>query len=111
MDLDVKAISAIMKAGRDSGVSELEFGGLKLKFHPHDSEYQTIPGPASPRLSAKRRDTIEKENETQNLEENEAKVREDFISHLRIADPLAYEELLAKGELTNAGQEPERPQA
>ncbi len=103
IEFTAKDICAIMREAHRLGVARLEMGNLKVEFG--DSLGQAIPAP--PRRQARRADMqqIEK-NEAQAIAEVEQKVREDEMANLILEDPLAYERLVANGELDDVESEP-----
>ncbi len=106
-ELSVKEICEIIKTGSKSGLAELEYLGLKVKFRTDVEHDPASPGESGLRLTKNQAQLLTQENESANLSDNEAKTREEQLSFLRLADPEAYEELIARGELENAREKSE----
>jgi hypothetical protein len=111
MPLDVKQICDIIKLGSKLGLARLEYEGLKLEFRADDDPQAPVQGQRGPKLTKKQAAALQQENEASALADQEFKTREEQLAHLLIADPVAYEELIARGELEHAGEKSERPQA
>lgn len=85
-EFTAKDISLIVKSCKDSGVSSLEVGGLKLSFEGEHTE--SLDEHISQEL------IIPEGNQTQLLEKNieeDADLRELELQNLMISDPMAYE--------------------
>jgi hypothetical protein len=97
MALDVDGICRILKVCHDSGVTELTFAGLKVKFHLDKIVTEEMVTPASPE--------VVRTFEAEAIAQAETKIRNDQLANLPLEDPLKFEELLAQGELLDAGTE------
>ncbi|MFA9263201.1 MAG: hypothetical protein ACEQSB_07770 [Undibacterium sp.] len=94
MALDVESVCRILKTCHESGVSELTFAGLKVKFG--------VPATASEEMLAPVSPVVAHEIEAEAIAQAESRIREDQLANLPLENPLAFEELLAQGELTDA---------
>lgn len=80
----------LIEAAKAAGVSELEAGGVKLKFGP--TEVKKVAPPI-----------IEQDPEeaAKTLAEHELQLKQDQLERLRLEDPYEYEQLIHQDELTN----------
>lgn len=99
-------IVSIIEVSGKSGVSELKFGGLHVKFgKPSDDTQQTQAlrveqhplNPPDTEISATQRQVAQEA-----LEADELDLRYQQIADLMIEDPLRAEELLRDGQLEEA---------
>jgi restriction endonuclease Mrr len=98
-DFSVAEIQAILKTCKDSGVGQLQIGTFKVSFLPAEPKTPEAATPTPEQIRAA------KEYEAQVFEEHEKRIREEQLSNLRLSDPEAYEDLVNRGELTDAGKE------
>ena len=77
----------------DRGVTEFKFGDLYLRF-----DLTFSPTKKAPVASIKKVESINENS----LLNSEVDLREDQAQQLLIEDPVAYEKLLAQGDLENA---------
>ncbi len=83
MDMTSTDIIEVMKACRDLGVRHFEGNGLKLEFGP-SADAKPVLGEADPAQSERI------------LSEVELRIKQEQLENLKIEDPFAYEELIAK---------------
>lgn len=101
MGYSVNELCEIIKTCRKYGVADVQIADLKLQFASHDPQ---SPEARPVRLTKEQKakaEAIEREN----FEDNEARIREEQLEYLKLSDPLAYEELIARGELGDVGEE------
>lgn len=99
----VAELCEIIASCRKNGVWELKVPGVSLVFGEKAAEN----GHPKPRRSPKEAEKAKKLEEEAFLDQ-EAKTREEYLAHMRLADPLAYEELISQGELEHAGEKSEQ---
>lgn len=97
-DLTVEGICQVIRACKESGVWHFQFGQLNIEFRHtevHASELDTAPQektvslpPASP------------EEEKKSFLRQEMEAKAESLAQKIIEDPLGYEELLMRGELS-----------
>lgn len=102
----VAEICEIIASCRKNGVVTLKLPQIELDFGV------SLPseGAPAPKLTKKQAATA-KANEEAALRANEFKTRMDQLEYLRLADPVEYEALVARGELEHAGEKSERTNA
>jgi hypothetical protein len=88
-----EVVSIINECGA-SGVSELKFGDLYVKFSTKAASNIPDPLPTVTEITES-----QKKNESRSLENDELNFREDQLANALLENPLLAEELLIKGEL------------
>jgi hypothetical protein len=95
--LSSEEVCSIIKACGESHITELKFRGLELRRDP------------APVLQLANTYPVTEITETQHnkqtansIETEEIRLKADQIRELQISDPLAYEQMLARGELEDA---------
>lgn len=101
-DFTFAEIAAILKSCRENGVAQLKVGNFSASFLPPEPK-----APEAATLTPEQQAEAER-LEREALEENEKRLREDQLANLRLSDPEAYEELVNRGELIDAGKESDR---
>lgn len=71
-----------------------------MSFAPKSALQQEKPILRSPEEAE-----IAQKNEDESMKSHEFQTRQEQLEYLRLADPLAYENLVAKGELEHAREE------
>lgn len=106
--LSTNDVCQIIEASAKAGVTELKFGGLHVRFGKtvEQKELGASPSPVqhAPQ-SYSVADLTEEQHQTQSrqsLEDEEIKTREERLARLLVEDPMAYEQMLRDGELTDA---------
>lgn len=100
-ELKTTEVCLILEACAKSGVSELRFGTLTVRFHrPVEQIVQYAPVIAPAQVSADQAKAAK-----ESLEYDSLVTREDQIAELMITDPAEAEQLIKDGEL----EEDERP--
>lgn len=102
MDYSIKELCAIIKQCKAGGVTHFELKDLKLEFRAETPEKRDALPPTPEQLKAA------KEYESEIFLEHEKRIRTEELSQLRLSDPEAYEDLVARGELENVGEESPR---
>lgn len=97
-NFSVDQIKDILKSCRDSGVTQLKIGTFSVQFSPPEPKTLEAATLTPAQIAAARA----YENEV--FLENEKRVREEELSHLRLTDPEMYEELQNRGELEDVGE-------
>jgi hypothetical protein len=94
-------IKAIIKACRESGVTQLQIGTFKAQFSP--------PEPKTPVAALPTHEQVElaKDYENEAFREAERRLKLEDLAQLRLTDPVMYEELQARGELEHVREESE----
>jgi hypothetical protein len=103
--LDTDGICSIIEACSRAGVAELKFGSLHVSFLPKLEQAQRVvwESASAPSSSdAAHSDAIQKTNDEERLMFDEKALREQQLDEMMITDPLAYEELIASGELEDS---------
>jgi hypothetical protein len=95
--LSIQEIRAILDLCRRKGVLRLSCQGLSVELCQWDDKQHLHP---RPRLEAK---AAQKD-----LVDQERSARREELDHMMIEQPLAYEELVASGELERNAEEPDR---
>ena len=80
-----KDISTIIKSCKDSGVTSLECGGLKLSFDPVDPDPMQVGLQLAPALEGNEKELLERQVEDDN------ELRDLELQNLMIDDPVGYE--------------------
>lgn len=98
---NVEQVCAIISKCAESGVTELKFGDLHVSFQPKSEQTTQAATWARP---AHHSDTeiseeLLRQTDKERLEQDERRFREEQLAEMMLTDPLAYEELLASGEL------------
>lgn len=101
----VEEIRAIIKECRESGVASLKAGNLDVSFLPPEPKI-----PEAVTLSPEQQKQADADQREVFLA-NEVRLREETLANLRLTDPEAYEDLVTRGELVNAGEKPDRANA
>lgn len=101
--LTPEGLCSILRACRESQVSELKFGPLHVKFGPPvDPEpVKPTPAPATATEIADTQKNIAKES----LAQDEAKLRETQLALAFIENPMLAEQMLMDGELEPHGDD------
>lgn len=106
--LSTAQVCSILKASAKAGVSELKFGNLHVKFgRPAETPTQDYLEQRfvqqNPAIAPVVNLTEEQHKQLAklSLEDDELHTREDQLARALVEDPMLYEELLAKGELTD----------
>lgn len=106
--LNAEDICKILRASRESGVYTLKCGPLEVHFGPApitiaDDAYfhGAAPTPAAEDLG--KITQAQKQAEEASLEEEGIRATEERLANLIVEDPLAFEEMLASGELEPKG--------
>ena len=92
-DIKPSELVKILKSTKNLGLMELTYKGLSLKFFDYSPKDQ----PAYREVSLDQALI----NDTRQMEFNELDAKEDSIENMMIADPSAYEELIAQDELVD----------
>jgi hypothetical protein len=95
-EFSIEEVCAIIKSCRESGVGRLQIGTFAVSF---------LPEPEKPAAVTPEQIELAKKYEAEAFKDHERRIREEELSHLRISDPEAYEELVNRGELEHAGEE------
>lgn len=103
--LNAEDICKILKAAKESGVFELKCGPLEARFGAPLLEpaitHGAAPTPAAEDLG--KITQAQKQAEEASLEEEGIRATEERLANLIVEDPLAFEEMLANGELEPKG--------
>ena len=94
--LSIREIRDILKLCRREGVERLAVPGLKVSFGPADDRVKLR---ARPRKSGR--------IAQQDLVDQERSARRDQLDHMMVEEPMAYEELMATGDLERRAKEPD----
>lgn len=99
-EMNAKDVCAIVKACGESGVTEITFGPLTIRFAPKPSvgEQQEAIPQAEHFIEVQNR--IQTEQEAQDdLLHQELEIKRERLAMALIEDPVEFEKLLAAGEL------------
>jgi hypothetical protein len=88
-------ICNLIKTCSVSGVLELNYGELHIKFASKDIEAPSEPAIAGRKSDATKSTVIEQDS----IEQDELKTKQDQLDLMLIEDPAEYERLLIAGEL------------
>lgn len=95
--MEIKQLCALIRACGESGVSELSFDTLHVKFGPkHTPATKREDDVTAPSVA----DPVQ---ESQDLLKETLMLREDDLAMKLITDPAEYERLLVAGELDGEG--------
>ena len=99
-----KDISVIIKACKDSGVSSLDCGGLKLSFHAEESAAE--PEPIQGQFFNGGSDEVDHKKLSEMRADENQELQDLELQNLMISDPVAFEQHMRHDE----GEQYERPQ-
>lgn len=107
--LNAEDICKILRTAKESGVELFECGPLSVHFGARESAppSEAAPGAEPPKsaLPLEELHRVQQQVEETSLLEEEITTKEARAAALLIEDPLAYEQLLAEGELEGAGKD------
>lgn len=99
--VDADALCKIIGMCAKSGVAKLQLGALQLVFDAKDKSVESLSMVETKPLEQEQANKIGEEVQAQEL----ARLREDELENLKLANPLAYERFIAEGEIED-GQSP-----
>lgn len=108
--LDSAAVCLIIEACAKYGVTTLKFSNLEFTRAPHGPQDQVSPGPndtalpLAPVAAMTEAKPNDKPIPSEPWEQTELEFREEQIAELQLTDPLRAEELIERGELTDADE-------
>ena len=85
-------IAVILEACKATGVARLQSGNFKVSFLHQAPKAPEVAAPPTPEQT----EALTKAEE-EGREELEKRIKEDYLAHLRLADPVEYEELVFHG--------------
>jgi len=94
-DLTGKEICDIIKSCGESGVSEFNFGGLRISFPARNDVCQDTSHTQSPRQVTAISSMFD---ENSFIQQDEADAKDEELAEMKLQDPLQYETLLAQQE-------------
>lgn len=105
LKFSIKELCGILKECSRSGVAKLKFGELEVEFQKPTEKLEGEP--LSPRALT---EILAEQQKIHNvsLKTDEIRLKEQALAELPITDPLQYEELLMRGELTESDEEETR---
>lgn len=109
-DLLSAEICSIIKVSAESGVTELKFGSLHVTFGRLTKEKEDIPlvqQNPTPNPVSVLTDENHKKQQSDYLETEQMKLREEQLARALVEDPVKYEELLRTGDLTDGLDSPD----
>jgi hypothetical protein len=105
--LNVEDLCRILEASSKSGVSELKFGPLLVKFGPSPEQIQRFldqqqPTHPSPPVAALTEAQHTKQTQ-ESLEQAEIALRQEQLQLAMVEDPELFEQMLSDGDLSDDG--------
>jgi hypothetical protein len=98
--LSIKELSELIKISAKSGLTELKFGDLELRFGKNTEK---LINPSVKEITAEQHDKQNKET----LEIDTVRLKKDQLDQLFLENPSLAESLLLDGELDDDGDESE----